>query len=256
MSWTIHLSDLVGAHNRVIASGQRVVDSAETRVHPVLIAMTPDLVAFNRHNSPGVFALGETVEVRSIATARLLWTVRTSGRVKDLLLGGDTVAVLEEENGLELDVADAVNPALFPIGRPASGAALSADGRYLSWDVAADPPNGGRPGVMTVVLPSGARDPISTATPSGAGAASALSPAVSATPGGPIVAWYATVAGGIVYPAFRDRSLSAGAVISAVPAPEWIALQGSTLILVSTDRDGRYTVAFAVDLARSGFAGS
>jgi hypothetical protein len=255
VAWTIWTADLAGGHRRRIASGARMVDTSQTRQHPVRIALTPTTIAFDRHNSPGTISQGETVEVRRLSDLRLLWSVRTSGRVTDLMLGGDTVAVMEDNGGTELDVADAVNPALFPIARPASSAALSEDGRYLSWDLAPDPATGTPARLMMLTLPWGLRDPISTSSPSPGGQVNPLRPTVSAGAAGPIVAWYATVAGGIVYPAFRDDTHAAGAVISSVVAPVWMSLHGSILVLVSIDRHGSGNIATAFDLSQKGFAG-
>jgi hypothetical protein len=171
-------------------------------------------------------------------------------------MGGATIAVVEDENGLELDMAEEFNPALFPIARPASGAALSDDGRYLSWDLAADPSSGTPGRLVTLTLVSGLRDPILTRTSWSSPTPTPLRPAVSTGSAGPIVAWYATIAGGIVYPAFRDYAHTDGAVISNVAAPVWIALHGSTLILISIDPHGGGNVASAFDLSKSGFTGS
>jgi hypothetical protein len=256
VDWSIWLSDAFGGHRRLLASGSRKVATAADRLHPVRVALTPSLVAFSSHNSPGTMALGETVEVLRLADLRLMWTVRTSGAVRDLLLGGSTVAVLEEEDGFAVAVADAINPALFPIARQVTGVALSEDGHYLAWDTPPDQSLGGASGLVTVALPSGSRDPLSTPGPAGTALAAPLKPAVTTAAGGPILAWYQTVAGGVVYPAFRTRDSTHGFAISSVPAPAWIELQGSTLILLSTDDDGRYTVAYAIDLSASGFGGS
>jgi hypothetical protein len=253
--WTIWTADLSGGNRRQIASGGRIVDSSETRLNPVWIALTAATIAFDRHNSPGIFAQGETVEVRRLSDLRLLWTVRTSGRVTGLMLGGDTVAVMEDNGGPELDVADAVNPALFPIARPAFSAALSEDGRYLSWDLGPDPSTGAPARLMTLALPSGLRDPTPSPSPMPGGPLYPLQPTVSTGTGGPIVAWFATTATG-VYPAFRDDAHAAGAVISGAGAPMWMSLHGSTLVLLSVDRRGGGNVATAFDLSQTGFANS
>jgi hypothetical protein len=249
VSWAIWAADLSGGHRRLIASGVRPVDSSHTRRQPVRIALTPTTIAFDRHNSPGIISQGETVEVRRLSDLRLLWSVRTSGRVTDLMLGGNTVAVMEDENGPELNVADEVNPALFPVARPASAAALSEDGHYLSWDLPTDPSTGAPARLMTLALPSGLRDPTPSLSPTPGGPLYPLQPTVSSGTGGPIVAWFATTAAG-VYPAFRDDAHAAGAIISGAGDPVWMSLEGSTLILVSIDRHGS-GIASAFDLSQA-----
>ena len=251
VAWTIWFTDLGGGHPRRMASGIRYVDSAATRMYPVRLAMTPTIFAINRPNSPGLMYEGETIEVRRVTDGKLLWAPQTDRYVANLMLGGSTLAVLERDTGLELNVADAVGPSLFPVARPASTASLSEDGRFVTWDVAADPARNIAAGVATLQLPSGGRTLLPVA--SNSTSSTPLQPVVSSTPTGPIVAWYSTAQGGAVYPAFRDSANSGSDVFSIVQAPIWIALRGSTLILVTTDRDGGYTVAFALDLSRSGF---
>jgi hypothetical protein len=253
VGWTVWLSDLRGGHRREVASGVRPVDTADTRAFPVHIALTPSTIAIARHTSPGTTATGEIVEVRSVADDRLLWMVGTSGRVLEVMLGGSTVAVVQDDQGLELDIGDQLNPALFMVARPASGAALSEDGRYLSWDTAADPGRGLPGDIETMFLPLGVRDRVAApAGPSGA-AVQPLRPAVSSGPAGPVVAWFATV-DGLVLPAFREGAGGAGTLVAGVPAPDWLALRGSTLILVSSGTPEGATAAFAIDLSKSGFA--
>ena len=251
VAWTIWFTDLGGGHPRRMASGIRYVDSAATRMYPVRLAMTPTIFAINRPNSPGLMYAGETVEVRQVKDGKLLWAPQTDKYVANLMLGGSTLAVLERDSGLELNIADAVGPSLFPVARPASTASLSEDGRFVTWDVAADTAHDIAAGVATLQLPSGGRTLLPVATNSTS--STPLQPVVSSTSTGPIVAWYSTAQGGAVYPAFRDSADSGSGVFSIVQAPIWIALRGSTLILVTTDRDGGYTVAFALDLSRSGF---
>ncbi len=251
VAWTIWFTDLGGGHPRRMASGIRYVDSAATRMYPVRLAMTPTIFAINRPNSPGLMYAGETVEVRRVKDGKLLWAPQTDKYVANLMLGGSTLAVLERDSGLELNIADAVGPSLFPVARPASTASLSEDGRFVTWDVAADAARNIAAGVATLQLPSGGRTLLPVA--SNSTSSTPLQPVVSSTPTGPIVAWYSTAQGGAVYPAFRNSADSGSGVFSIVQAPIWIALRGSTLILVTTDRDGGYTVAFALDLSRSGF---
>jgi len=251
VAWTIWFTDLGGGHPRRMASGIRNVDSAATRMYPVRLAMTPTIYAINRPNSPGLMYAGETIEVRRVKDGKLLWAPQTDKYVANLMLGGSTLAVLERDSGLELNIADAVGPALFPVARPASTASLSEDGRFVTWDVAADAARNIAAGVATLQLPSGGRTLLPVA--SNSASSTPLQPVVSSTPTGPIVAWYSTARGGAVYPAFQDSANSGSGVFSIVQAPIWIALRGSTLILVTTDRDGGYTVAFALDLSRSGF---
>ena len=252
VTWTIWLSDLSGGHARKVASGVRPVDSTDTRMSPVRLALTTSTYAFNRPNSPGLMATGETIEVRSVVDDRLLWTVQSGARVQDLILGGTSLAVLEVEPALELSVADAVNPVLTQIAFPASSASLSEDGQYLAWDVAADAAHGGSSQVVTFQLHTGATS--SVVVSSNAPSPTPLRPVVSSALGGPLVAWYDTATSGIVYPGFLDPWIKANSFFSSAEAPEWIALRGSTLILVATDHDARHTVAFALDLSRSGFA--
>ena len=251
VSWTIWLGDLAGGHRRRIASGVRSVDSADTRQHPVYLALTTDTYAFDRPNSPGLMAAGETVVIRTTSGDKLLWTLQTDDQVAGLMLGGSTLAVLEREPGLELSVADATNPALTSIARPISAASLSADGRYLAWDTAADPALNVPAGVATLQLRTGGTTslPVAPSSPR----PDPLRPVVSSGASGPILAWYATAQDGISYAAFRDVARDVGGFYSTVQAPFWISLNGSTLILVSTDSDAGYTVAFALDLAGSGF---
>jgi hypothetical protein len=251
VAWTIWLGDLDGRHLRAVASGLRPVDSAATRQHPVRLALTASTYAFNRPNSPGLMAASETILVRRVSDDRLLWNVRTDAYVSDLMLGGSTLAIVETEPELELSVADSVNPALTHIALPASAAALSEDGTYLTWDTHADAARNVPAGLVTVELGSGSTTSLAVAANSAQ--PKPLAPAISSTPMGPIVAWYSTLGGGLVYPAFHDYADDMGGVYSTVQAPIWIGLRGSTLILVSTDSDGAYTVAFALDLSRSGF---
>ena len=194
---------------------------------------------------------GETVVVRSVANDRQLWTVQSDHYVADLMLGGSTLAVLEREPGLELTVADAINPVLTHVALPASTAALSDDGQYLNWDRGPDATQNIQAGLVTLQLASDGAS--SLAVPSKSPEPEPLRPVVSSTAIGPIVAWYATLQGGTVYPAFLDSPDGEGGLYSTVQAPLWIALRGSTLIIVSADVDAGYTVAFALDLSRSGF---
>jgi hypothetical protein len=251
VAWTIWFTDLAGRNPRRIASGVRAVDSAATRLYPVRLALTPSIYAFNRTNSPGLMAEGETVEVRSLNRNKLLWSVQTDSHVASLMLGGSTLAVLERDRGFELNIATTTNPALTPVARPVSAASLPEDGAYLTWDVAADATRNMPAGVVTAKLQTGGTDLLPA--PLNSPFHEPFRPVISSTPTGPIVAWYATARGGAVYPAFRDYATEGGGVYSTVQAPVWIGLRGSTLIMVTTDRDGGYTVAFALDLSRSGF---
>ena len=251
MAWTIWFSDLDGGHKRLVASGERAVDTAVTRRYPVRLALTPRVYAFNRPNSPGLMATGETLEVHSVAGDKLLWTVQSDSTVAGLMLGGATLAVLESEPWLEISVSDALNPVLTHFALPASSASLSSDGQYLTWDTAPDATHDEWQIVTTQLKTGGTR---AQAVPSDAPAPTPLRPVVASTAAGPLVAWYATAANGAVYPEFVDPSLGRGGVYPGMKAPRWLALSGSTLVMVGADARTGGNVAVALDLSRSGFA--
>jgi hypothetical protein len=254
VTWSIWLSDINGAHKRRVASGIRLTNSDLTRAHPVWLGLTPSAFAYDRPNSPGLAPTGETIVVNDVKTGKRLWAVQTEAAVIDLMFGGSTIGVLDREPTLRLSIATADSPSLTPFAFPASSAALSDDGRYVSWDTAANSSSGVPAGLATTDLTSGVTSLL--AVPSEADRPAPLRPTVTTTGTGAAVAWFETLKDGIVYPAVDIAGAAIGGLYSTVQAPLWIALSGHIMTMVATDSDGRYTVAYAVDLSGSGFAHS
>ena len=254
VAWSIWLSDINGAHKRRVASGVRQVNSDVTRAHPVRLGLTSRAFAYDRPNSPGLVPTGETIVVNDVATGKRLWAVQTEAAVIDLMFGGSTIGVLDREPALRLSIATEGSPGLTPFAFPLSSAALSDDGRYVSWDTVADSASGVASGLATTDLTSGVTSLL--AVPSEADRPAPLRPTVATTGSGAAVAWFQTVKDGIVYPAVDISGAATGGLYSTVQAPLWISLNGNIMTMVATDSDGRYTVAYAVDLSGSGFADS
>jgi hypothetical protein len=259
VAWSIWLSDLQGDQPRQVTSGVRLAGSEEVRLYPVHLALSASTYAYEVPLSPALMSPFERVEVRSTGDNRLLWSAQTDGGVSDILLGGSRLAVVTDgslmtEARMELWIGDASHPQLRRVGEPAASASISEDGTYLAWDARAPWERSLATAQAALVVDrfdSGL--PQNILLPAALSAPEPLRPVVSSGLAGPIVAWYATVGRGAVYPAFLDSANERGVALFSVQSPAWIDLQGSTLIWVSADLGG-VSIAFAADLARSGNA--
>ncbi|HJX68191.1 MAG TPA: hypothetical protein VJ258_05640 [Candidatus Limnocylindrales bacterium] len=257
VAWSIWLSDLQGNQPRQVASGVRLARSEEIRLYPVHLALSASAYAYEVPLSPAQLSPFERVAVRSTGNNRLLWSAQTDGGVSDILLGGSRLAVVTDgalmtEARMELWTGDASHPQLKRVGEPAASASISEDGTYLAWDSRAPWERSLSTAQAALVVDkfdSGL--PQNILLPAAFCAPEPLRPVVSSGLTGPIVAWYATVGRGAVYPAFLDAANETGVALFSVQSPAWIDLQGSILIWVSADLGGE-SIAFAADLARSG----
>lgn len=243
IAWSVRLLDLRRGGPREVASGVRDVGSVQDELYPVHLALSATSVAFDRTPTPAGGWSGETVEVRATADGHLQWSTQTDFPVSDVMLGGSTLAVLTA--GPQLWTADASHPALRLVANPSSAASISDDGSYLAWDV-----NTGLGGESEVaVQPTSGGPPVLLVAPTGSSNPEPLRPVVSATPTGPVVAWYATAPGGGIYPAFRNASHGQPAVLDSAQEPAWLHLEGNVLIWVAADLEGGPSLAFAVDVS-------
>ncbi len=259
IAWSIWLSDLQGEQPRRVASGVRLATSVETELYPVHLALSTSTYAYEvplRSAQPSPF---QRVEVHSTGDNRLLWSATTDGGVSDILLGGGRLAVVTDgalmtDARMELWTGDAAHPLLRRVGEPAASASMSDDGTYLAWDSRAPFERSLATAQAALVVDRlDSAFPQSILLPAAIGAPEPLRPVVSSGLTGPIVAWYATVGRGAVYPAFLDSANESGVALFSVQSPAWIDLQGSVLLWVSADIDGK-SIAFAADLAGSGNA--
>jgi hypothetical protein len=255
VAWSIWLADLEGGHQRQVASGVRAVTSADTELYPVHLALSASAYAYEVPLGSAQPTPFERVDVRSTEDNRLLWSAQTDGGVSDILLGGRQLAVVTDgalmtDARMELWTGDASHTQLQRIGEPAASASISEDGTYLAWDSKAPWARSldtAQAALVVAKVDSGLPEDI--LLPAALTAPEPLRPVVSSSLTGPIVAWYATVGKGAVYPAFLNPANKAGVALLSVQSPAWIGLQGSILIWVSADLGGQ-SIAFAVDLAR------
>jgi hypothetical protein len=256
IAWSIWLGDLQGEQLRQVASGVKPATSDEAEFYPVHLALSASSFAYEvplRSAQPSPF---QRVEVHSAGDNRLLWAAQTDGGVSDILLGGSRLAVVTDgalmtDARMELWTGDAAHPELQRVGEPAASASMSQDGIYLAWDSRAPFERSqatAQAALVVAKLDSGI--PKSILLPAAIAAPEPLRPVVSNDLTGPIVAWYATVGRGAVYPAFLDSTNGLGVALFSVQSPAWIDLQGSTLLWVSADLGGK-SIAFAADLAPS-----
>lgn len=259
VAWSIWLSDLQGDQPRQVTSGVRLARSEEIRLYPVHLALSASTYAYEIPLSAALMSPFQRVEVRSTVDNRLLWSAQTDGGVSDILLGGSRLAVVTDgslmtEARMELWTGDAAHPQLRRVGEPAASASISADGTYLAWDSRAPWERSLTTAQAALVVDKfGSESPQNILLPAALAAPEPLRPVVSSGLTGPIVAWYATVGRGAVYPAFLDAANQTGVALFSVQSPAWIDLQGSTLIWVSEDLGG-VSIAFAADLTHSGNA--
>jgi hypothetical protein len=254
VAWSVWLLDLRGGSPRRVAAGATQAASIDDAEFPIRLALTESAYAFDRPTASNDPSRGETVEVHSL-DGKLMWTSVVQAPVAGLMLGGGELAVLtggagpaSENDGLW--VADERQQKLLETAEPASSAALSSDGAYLSWDLrpGSSPGSAGQSAVGVESLGPG-RSTLLTAS-SGSPSAYPLRPAVASTSRGPLVAWFATTPAGSVYPAFRYASDARSSVLPSVQEPAWLTLEGSILIWVTEASDGWSTGAFAVDLSQ------
>jgi hypothetical protein len=257
VAWSIWLSDLQGDQPRQVTSGVRLARSEEIGLYPVHLALSASTYAYEVPLSPALMSPFERVEVRSTGDNRLLWSAETDGGVSDILLGGSRLAVVTDgalmtEARMELWTGDASHQQLRRVGEPAASASISEDGTYLAWDSRAPWERSLTTAQAALVVDKfDSGFPQNILLPAALCAPEPLRPVVSSGLAGPIVAWYATVGRGAVYPAFLDAANETGVALFSVQSPAWIDLQGSILIWVSADVGGQ-SIAFAADLARSG----
>ena len=259
VAWSIWLSDLQGDQPRQVTSGVRLARSEEIRLYPVHLALSASTYAYEIPLSAALMSPFQRVEVRSTVDNRLLWSAQTDGGVSDILLGGSRLAVVTDgslmtEARMELWTGDAAHPQLRCVGEPAASASISADGTYLAWDSRAPWERSLTTAQAALVVDKfDSESPQNILLPAALAAPEPLRPVVSSGLTGPIVAWYATVGRGAVYPAFLDAANQTGVALFSVQSPAWIDLQGSTLIWVSEDLGG-VSIAFAADLTHFGNA--
>ena len=257
VAWSVWLLDLNGGSPRQVAHGVRDKSSIEVAEFPIHVAITPTAYAFDRPPSSTAAGPGETVEVHSLR-GQLLWTSQTTASVANVMLGGGTLAVLtyvitQADGWLDLWRSDASNTVLHRVDGPASSASISPDGSYLTWDlppVAMDPASKPLPVVGIEKLDPG--NIVFPATLTVAHAAVARNAAVSATPDGLVVAWFATAPGGAVFPALRYVDGSAGAVLPSLQQPIWLNVENGILTWVAASSDGWSKAAYAVDVSSLG----
>jgi hypothetical protein len=259
VAWSIWLGDQQGQQLRQVASGVRLTTFDEAELYPVHLALSASTYAYEvplRSAEPTPF---QRVEVHSTGDNQLLWAAQTDGGVSDILLGGSRLAVVTDgalmtDARMELWTGDAAHPQLRRLGEPAASASMSQDGTYLAWDSRAPfERSQATAQAALVVARLDSAIPKSILLPAAISAPEPLRPVVSSGLTGPIVAWYATVGRGSVYPAFLDSANGLGVALYSVQSPAWIDLQGSTLLWVSPDLGGK-SIAFAADLASSGNA--
>jgi hypothetical protein len=257
VSWSIWLLDLDGGGPHEVAQGTRAATSNDVTEFPVHLALTDTAYAFDRPPASAAASLGETVEVHSL-DGRLLWTSLTQGSVASLMLGGSTLAILTNDTPLapaarDLYTSNAADPRLAPVDQPASWAALSPDGSYLTWDVAYQGPfpvPNPEVNVAIEIVATGEELPVVAVTDQAAPAP--LRPAITSTSRGLLVTWFATSTDGEVYPAVRYAAGDKGAFLPSLPDPIWMSVEGGSLFWVAQDASGGSTVAFKADLASLG----
>jgi hypothetical protein len=257
VSWSIWLLDLNGGLPHQVAHGTREATALDIAEFPVHLALTESAYAFDRPPASAAAGIGETVEVHAL-DGRLLESSHTQRPVAAVMLGGSTLAVLEEE----LSHSDKVfalwasgpgRPDLAPVDEPSRSAALSSDGSYLTWDVVyrgpyPTPADEADVAIETVV--SGREVPL--AAPTDRTSPAPLRPAIWSVNGRLAITWFATAPGGAVYPAIRYATGGYGAFVASVQQPLWMEVQGSTLVWVVEDPASLSKAAFAVDISSLG----
>ena len=254
VTWTVWLLDLKSGDRRQLAGGTGYTSDFTGADLPIHVAVTGSAYAFDRPaSSPGTTG-GETVEVHSL-DGGLLWSSAVPSAVLDLMLGGNRLAILTQDAGSRavartLWLADATHPNPLEVSRPASSASLSSDGAYLAWDLAPVAGSGGSL-VSNVGIENTASGTVTFLRPPTTAAVLPSGPSVSATAGGPVVAWLATAPGGLVYPAFSYAGGGAAGFFDSVQQPVWLQVEGTQLTWVTESRDGAFAKAFAADLTSS-----
>jgi hypothetical protein len=252
VAWSLRIMDLATGLSATVASGVRRKSGVLTIGIPIHVAVTDTAYAFDRPDAATDDGGGETIEVHSF-DGSLLWATKSTDPVTDVMLAGDTLAVVTQTvrppaGTRTLWSASSARRQLEEVAQPTSTASLSADGRYLAWDAEPQVALSSQSRVSDVGIANTITGAVGyLETPTSDRLVGGTDPKVFETARGVLLTWLTTAPDGSVYPAFTWL-LGGRGFIETDQKAVWVTAEDGTLIWLTESADGQRARAFVAAL--------